>query len=106
MLRLFTRRLLSSSSIARNAAPKPAAAAAPLNISSVPEGTPLNLHIKKSGKEPLAKKDEEYPSWLWELLDEKKQVDNLKNDPIKLKRKEMRKSNIKKIRYNNFLTQL
>lgn len=38
--------------------------------SSAPQGTVLKgLNIYKEGKDPVALKDEEYPSWLWTLLD-------------------------------------
>ncbi|KAI8879311.1 hypothetical protein K501DRAFT_226843 [Backusella circina FSU 941] len=42
--------------------------------SSVPKGTVLKgIHYFKEGKEPVALEDSEYPDWLWDLLDEKKQ---------------------------------
>lgn len=35
-----------------------------------PEGTVLSgLNFSKSGQDPVAKKDEEYPEWLWSCLD-------------------------------------
>ena len=38
--------------------------------SSCPEGTVLlGLNYAKGGQDPLAKKDEEYPEWLWSCLD-------------------------------------
>lgn len=43
---------------------------APLPRSSCRAGTPLNgLNYFKGGQDPLAKKDEEYPEWLWSCLD-------------------------------------
>ncbi|KAI9502988.1 mitochondrial ribosomal protein L37-domain-containing protein, partial [Coemansia spiralis] len=39
--------------------------------SSAPHGTVLKgLNIYKEGSDPVALKDEEYPEWLWTLLDE------------------------------------
>ncbi|KAJ2851719.1 hypothetical protein IWW36_000864 [Coemansia brasiliensis] len=39
--------------------------------SSAVHGTVLKgLNIYKAGKDPVALKDEEYPDWLWTLLDE------------------------------------
>lgn len=38
--------------------------------SSCPEGTILTgLNFTKGGSDPVAKKDEEYPEWLWSCLD-------------------------------------
>ncbi|KAJ1862430.1 hypothetical protein LPJ73_000752 [Coemansia sp. RSA 2703] len=40
-------------------------------VSSATPGTVLKgLNIYKEGKDPVALKDEEYPDWLWSLLDE------------------------------------
>ncbi|KAJ1733395.1 hypothetical protein H4S06_001592 [Coemansia sp. BCRC 34490] len=39
--------------------------------SSAPHGTVLKgLNIYKDGKDPVALKDEEYPDWLWTIMDE------------------------------------
>lgn len=46
-------------------------------VSSCPAGTPLNLQIKKSGKELIALDDKEYPEWLWTVLDPKVQAEKL-----------------------------
>lgn len=74
--------------------------------SSCPAGTPLNLQIKKSGKETVALEDHEYPEWLWTVLDEKVQSAKLAQDPAKLKKKQLRKMNREKIKQNNFLTKI
>ncbi|OSS49857.1 hypothetical protein B5807_05858 [Epicoccum nigrum] len=43
--------------------------AAPLVKSSVPAGTPLKgLNFEKNKQDPVAKADDEYPSWLWTIL--------------------------------------
>ncbi|KAJ2785928.1 hypothetical protein GGI15_001768 [Coemansia interrupta] len=40
-------------------------------VSSAAPGSVLKgLNIYKDGKDPVALKDEEYPEWLWTLLDE------------------------------------
>ncbi|KAI8147101.1 mitochondrial ribosomal protein L37-domain-containing protein [Fennellomyces sp. T-0311] len=42
--------------------------------SSVPKGQTLTgINFLKDGKDPVALDDNEYPDWLWDLLDEKKQ---------------------------------
>ncbi|KAI8352502.1 mitochondrial ribosomal protein L37-domain-containing protein [Blakeslea trispora] len=61
--------LLHSTAVVRNAADtttrKPSAA---------PKGTVLKgLQYMKDKPEPVALDDSEYPEWLWDLLDEKKQ---------------------------------
>ena len=46
----------------------------PIVLSSVSAGTPLKgLNFLKSGSDPVALADEEYPPWLWTLLTPKKQ---------------------------------
>lgn len=43
---------------------------APAPRSSCPPGTVFNgLNYFKNGQDPVAKKDEEYPEWLWSCLD-------------------------------------
>ncbi|SCU87011.1 LADA_0E01464g1_1 [Lachancea dasiensis] len=75
-------------------------------VSSCPAGTPLNLQIKKSGKEPVALEDHEYPEWLWSVLDSKAQLQKLEQDPLKLRRKQLRSANRDKIKQNNFLSEI
>ncbi|CAG8618716.1 6897_t:CDS:2, partial [Paraglomus occultum] len=46
------------------------------SASSVPAGTILKgLNFMVKGKDPIALPDEEYPEWLWELLDEEKMAE-------------------------------
>ncbi|KAI8085033.1 mitochondrial ribosomal protein L37-domain-containing protein [Halteromyces radiatus] len=46
----------------------------PRKPSSVPAGVTLKgINFLKDGKDPVALEDNEYPMWLWDLLDEKKQ---------------------------------
>lgn len=102
-----SRRLFSTSFITRVEADaaKQAGTQAKV-ISSCPAGTPLNLKVKKSGPEPVALEDHEYPDWLWDVLDPKKQLEKLKADPAKYEKKLMRQRNRKKIKHNNFMQQM
>lgn len=74
--------------------------------SSCVAGTPLNLQIKKSGKEPVALEDKEYPEWLWTVLDLEAQNEKLSADPIKLRKKQLRSANRERIKQNNFLAKI
>ncbi|CCH42058.1 54S ribosomal protein L37, mitochondrial [Wickerhamomyces ciferrii] len=74
--------------------------------SSCEAGTVLNLKVKKSGAEPVALEDHEYPEWLWEILDPKKQLENLKANPEKYAKKMMRQSNRQKIKHSNFMAKM
>lgn len=72
-----------------------------------PAGTVLNLKIRKSGDEPVALKDEEYPDWLWDCLDKPKMDKQLKdNDIMKWRKKQINKANNAKIKNNNFVSQM
>ncbi|SCV03737.1 LAMI_0H10550g1_1 [Lachancea mirantina] len=102
LLRLEMRRLFSKSCkyLAQQASALP-------NVpSSCPAGTPLNLQIKKAGKEPVALEDSEYPEWLWKVLDDKAQRKKLAQDPLKLRRKQLRKTNRENIKQTNFLSKI
>ncbi len=47
-----------------------AAAAGKPRLSSCPEGTVLNgLNYFKGQEDPVAKADDEYPTWLWRCLE-------------------------------------
>lgn len=75
--------------------------------SSCAPGTVLNLKMKKSGNEPVALEDEEYPEWLWDCLNKDKQEQLLKEtDFMKWRRKQLKKSNTAKIKDNNFLSKM
>lgn len=95
MLRYLPRRFISSSSSTWQAAK-----------SSCPVGTVITVNTKKSGKDPVALEDKEYPDWLWEVLDPESQERKLQADPLKLRKKELRKANREKIKQNNFLRQI
>lgn len=78
--------------------------------SSCKAGTVLNLNIKKTGKDPIALEDSEYPGWLWSVLDKNTAVDASKlevsEDTLKLRKKQIRQANREKIKQRNFLNQL
>lgn len=48
--------------------------------SSCPAGTPLNLKLYKNVPEAVSMDDDEYPEWLWNLLDKKKLDEELKKE--------------------------
>ncbi|KAJ2900877.1 hypothetical protein IWW38_000252 [Coemansia aciculifera] len=65
------RRSVATSLIARAEAASESASTAQAPKSIAIHGTQLKgLNIYKEGKDPVALKDEEYPEWLWTLLDE------------------------------------
>lgn len=73
--------------------------------SSCKAGTFLNLKVKKSGDEPVALEDSEYPDWLWDCLNKEKMNETLKQeDFMKWRRKQINKSNTAKIKNNNFMS--
>lgn len=100
--------------------------------SSCPSGTKLNLDIYKEGPEPTALPDDKYPDWLWKILEEQKQkkgiilnkdqIENIAenfvtnnkdeskvnqiNNDLKLRKKQLRLQNRKKIQQNNYLSKL
>ena len=75
--------------------------------SSCKAGTVLNLKVKKSGDEPVALEDHEYPEWLWDCLDKEKLDQKLKEtDFMKWRRKQITKANTAKINNNNFLAKM
>lgn len=72
--------------------------------SSCKEGTAMNLNVYKNGKPIVAMKDEEYPEWLWTLLDKEAQMEQLKKDDIfRYNRKIIKKQNVARIKMNNFM---
>lgn len=59
-----------SPSIEKNAAKVAEKKATPLVKSSVAAGTPLKgLNFEKNKQDPVALADDEYPSWLWTILE-------------------------------------
>lgn len=75
--------------------------------SSCAPGTVLNLKMRKSGNEPVALEDHEYPEWLWDCLDKDKQERLLKeNDFMKWRKRQLKKQNTAKIKDNNFLSKM
>lgn len=77
---------------------------APKVVSKIPAGTVLKgCNVRKNGQDPVALKDEEYPQWLWEVLDPEIQRKKLEADPIRFARKQRREENRRKIKEQNFL---
>lgn len=72
--------------------------------SSCKEGTKININVYKTGKPIVALKDEEYPDWLWGLLDKDLQMEQLKNeDWYRYNRKIIKKQNVERIKMKNFM---
>lgn len=102
LLRTVPRQLRFYSSEAANEASKEVAK--PKVVSSVQAGTVLKgCNVRKNGEDPVALADEEYPAWLWEVLDPEIQKAKLEADPIMAARKQRRELNRKKIKEQNFL---
>lgn len=75
--------------------------------SMTPAGVHLKrLNIKKNGEDPVALPDEEYPEWLWKVLDKEAQEQKLRENPDLAARKLRRKNNKAKIKENNFLASM
>ncbi|KAK9463441.1 mitochondrial 54S ribosomal protein mL54 [Lipomyces oligophaga] len=72
--------------------------------SSAPAGTRLTgLNILKGKEDPEAFPDDQYPQWLWDLLDPEAQKARLDADPERKARREFRTKMRQKIRNDNFL---
>ncbi|KAJ1836662.1 hypothetical protein LPJ63_000154 [Coemansia sp. RSA 2711] len=69
-------------------------------VSSVAHGTVLKgLNIYKEGKDPVALKDEEYPDWLWTMLDKVPDEQKSEREQQRLKRsKSIKEANFMKSR--------
>ncbi|GMG22917.1 unnamed protein product [Ambrosiozyma monospora] len=75
--------------------------------SSCKEGTEIKLNIYKAGKPILAKKDEEYPEWLWTLMDKDLQLEQLKNENyFKYQRKLIKQKSVQHCKHNNFMEKM
>jgi hypothetical protein len=73
----------------------------PRKPSSVAAGVELKgINFLKDGKDPVALEDSEYPMWLWDLLDEKKQKQKT-TKPVN--RQFHRKKNRDAIKLSNFM---
>lgn len=85
--------------------PPPAATQSkPKFVSIAPAGTKLKgLNILKGQDPVVALPDEEYPAWLWDVLDKNAQKARLEADPMRAAQNERRNANRKKIKENNFL---
>ncbi|CAG8446976.1 2230_t:CDS:2 [Ambispora leptoticha] len=90
----------SPSSPSKKSTSPPNTIQATMSISAAPAGTVLQgINYLKDGTDPIALPDHEYPEWLWEILDEKKQ-NEWANDPTS--RQFLRKIRRDKIRDANF----
>lgn len=102
---LFVSFLRYNSTQATPASPQPAATQSKAKFVSIaPAGTKLKgLNIRKGQDPVVALADEEYPAWLWEVLDKNAQKAKLEADPAKAAQKARRNANRKKIKDNNFI---
>ncbi|KAH9811856.1 60s ribosomal protein l37 mitochondrial precursor [Melampsora americana] len=97
------RSISSSSSRHQRPIPNPSSVGQSTPISSVKAGTTLKgLGIIKGVGDPIAKADEEYPSWLWSLI-EPGMGAGKSDEPLRAIRRELNKENRNKIRNSNFL---
>lgn len=99
---------LSASSLRQTvrfyASDAPASAKKPSIESIAPAGTVLKgLNIRKKGTDVIALKEEEYPEWLWEVLDDRVQAKKLEQNPDAAAHKSRRATNRQKIKGDNFL---
>lgn len=105
----FLRYNSTQSPAATTQTPAPATPAAapskPTFVSIAPAGTKMKgLNILKGQDTVVALADEEYPAWLWQVLDKEAQKKKLEADPMKAAQKARRNANRKKIKEHNFLT--
>ncbi|KAL6928280.1 hypothetical protein ACO0SA_003015 [Hanseniaspora valbyensis] len=64
-----------------------------------PAGTPLNLKIKVNQEEPVALEDNEYPDWLWTIMEEEKISENMSvEDQLKIRKRNISHDRKKEIR--------
>ncbi|KAK9450607.1 mitochondrial 54S ribosomal protein mL54 [Limtongia smithiae] len=72
--------------------------------SYVVKGTKLKgCNVLKNQEDPEALADEDYPDWLWEILDKDAQQRKLDADPERKAKKEWRAKMRQKIKTSNFL---
>ncbi|KAI8330353.1 mitochondrial ribosomal protein L37-domain-containing protein [Chlamydoabsidia padenii] len=91
----------SSSLVYNQSQQQPQQEVQPRKPSSTPAGVTLKgISFLKDGKDPVALEDTEYPMWLWDLLDEKKQ----KQKTTKPNHRQFhRKQNRDAIKLSNFM---
>ncbi|SCZ96849.1 BZ3500_MvSof-1268-A1-R1_Chr4-1g06782 [Microbotryum saponariae] len=99
----------ATTAAASPATPTPAAAAGTASLSSCPAGTVLpGLNFSKTGSDPIAKEDSEYPSWLWTLLSPRKAPASISGSPKDValfdQKRKMKISSKTAIRARNTLT--
>ncbi|EFP92880.1 uncharacterized protein PGTG_18798 [Puccinia graminis f. sp. tritici CRL 75-36-700-3] len=72
-------------------------------VSTIPAGSPIKgLAYIKGESDPIAKADDEYPSWLWTLLEPNMGVGH-SDTPLRAIRRELNRENRNNIRKSNFL---
>lgn len=72
-------------------------------VSTIPAGSPIKgLAYLKGETDPIAKPDEDYPSWLWNLLEPNMGAGRM-DTPLRAVRRELNRENTNKIRKSNFL---
>ncbi|KAJ2488660.1 hypothetical protein IWW37_004639 [Coemansia sp. RSA 2050] len=88
---------IATSLISRTEAAGESASTAQTPKSIATHGTQLKgLNIYKEGKDPVALKDEDYPEWLWTLLDEVPEAE-------KSEREQQRQQRSRAIKEANFM---
>lgn len=74
--------------------------------SSCPMGTKLNLGVwKDAKKDPVAKADNEYPEWLWNIIPSEGST-GVKLDPLVKRAKDLRQLHRNQIKQNNYISEL
>jgi len=67
--------------------------------SSIPAGVPLKgLNFLKNAQDPVALPDDEYPAWLWTVLDRKEKKDESGGGDLFSKSKKQRRVAAKRLR--------
>ncbi|WVW78414.1 hypothetical protein I302_100368 [Kwoniella bestiolae CBS 10118] len=105
----------STSSAASSSQPKPKAKSSKV-ASSVPAGTKLTgLSILKDKPDPVALEDEEYPPWLWTLLEDTSKAHKAAENQVELhkegdkafdvnkEKRKLKNLNREKIKASNYL---
>ncbi|KAJ2349272.1 hypothetical protein GGH92_002586 [Coemansia sp. RSA 2673] len=78
---------IATSLISRTEATSESASTTQAPKSIATHGTQLKgLNIYKEGKDPVALKDEDYPEWLWTLLDEVPEAEKSEREQQRLQR--------------------
>lgn len=107
MLRLLTRPRATPLRVLSRAYSTPSTPSTPKVASSAPAGTVLKgCNVRKSGQDPVALEDSEYPQWLWDILDPAAQQAKLAADPIRAARKAQKARAKAILQENNFISKM